>query len=265
MGSSHGLAEGMSAPGNRAVRWAVQLAGKADILYSWMLQIPMHQSLSRLISQQRPHVSLIIERYLCPLEAGDETQLAVSFPAANVVSISFVAAFSTNVKGLHSLLREASRIQSITMTSQRGRFNPASGLLPAIKCFSVPVDRWRIEGGDVSKLCKSHKCYFNPTTFVPATRRRAPSTVAINDSAPLLTTLLSHTLLRGLLSIRTSRNTRSRFFPANSEPRRLSSVANAQRFSIRPSSKTIDERSLSRKDSVITESISLGIASTRIY
>lgn len=184
-----------------------------------MLQIPMPQSLSRLISQQQPHVSLIIERYLCPLEAGDETQLALSFPAANIVSIAFVAAFSANVYGLHSLLREASKIQSITMTSQRGRFNPASGPLPAIKHFSVPVDRWRIEGGDVSKLCESLKCYFNPSTYVPATHRWPSSTVTMNDSAIPLNTLLSHTALRGLLSIRTSRNARSRLFPAYSKPR----------------------------------------------
>ncbi|PVH78123.1 hypothetical protein DL98DRAFT_573371 [Cadophora sp. DSE1049] len=118
----------------------------------WMLQKPMPQSLSRLISQKQPHVSLILDRYLCPLEAEDEAQLALSYPAANVVSIVFVAAFSPNVSGLHNLLRAASSIKSITMTSQRGRFNPASGPLPAIRYFSVPVDRWRIEREDVIRL-----------------------------------------------------------------------------------------------------------------
>ena len=165
MVSSHGLVEGMSAPGNYLVRAAVQLAEKTDIFHSWMLQSPMPQSLRRLILQRQPHVSVIIERYLCPLEAGDEAQLALSYPAAHIVSISFVAAFSTNVSGLHNLLREASRIQSITMTSQRGRFNPAFGPLPAIKYFSVPVDRWRVEREDVSKLCECHKSYSHLITY----------------------------------------------------------------------------------------------------
>ncbi|KAH7412791.1 hypothetical protein BKA64DRAFT_637481 [Cadophora sp. MPI-SDFR-AT-0126] len=118
----------------------------------WMLQKPMPQSLSRLISQKQPRVSLIVDRYLCPLEAEDEAQLASSYPAANIMSIVFVAAFSTNVSGLHSLLRAASSIKSITMTSQRGRFNPASGPLPPVRHFSVPVDRWRMDREDVIRL-----------------------------------------------------------------------------------------------------------------